>query len=142
MEQWKKTLFSLFLLQMADPLLALTLGKMFSSHIVLQAEPQVPFSSPTLIYLLYVDTFSFVLTLKYLSKWSLFSFSKLSHFLVVVSIIVWLVFILGWRGASYFSDALASLRPLLFGKFFELQITSESISENVIGLCQYHKYQC
>ena len=44
-----------------------------------------------------------------------------------------------------FLDALASLRPILFSKsvlFFGFQITSESISENVIGLCQYHKYQC
>ena len=44
-----------------------------------------------------------------------------------------------------FLDALASLRPVLFGKsvlFLKLQITSESISENEIGLCQYHTHQC
>lgn len=40
----KKAWFSFFcllLLQMADPLLGLTLGRMFTSHMVLQAEPQV-----------------------------------------------------------------------------------------------------
>ena len=38
-----------------------------------------------------------------------------------------------------FLDALASLKPILFTEwviFFGLQITSESLSENVIGLCQ------
>ena len=48
---------------------------------------------------------------------------------------------------SLFLDALASLKPILFTElvthnFFGLQITSESISENVIGLGQYHKHQC
>ena len=50
-----------------------------------------------------------------------------------------------------FLDALASLRPILFSEsvsesvsdnFFGLQIALESISENVIGLCQYQKHQC
>ena len=47
--------------------------------------------------------------------------------------------------STVFLDALASLRPILFSEcvlFLGLQITSESISENVIGLCQYHKHQC
>ena len=48
-KMWKKTWFSLFLLQMADPLLALTLGRMFTSHMVLQAEPQVSFLLQTFI---------------------------------------------------------------------------------------------
>ena len=45
-----------------------------------------------------------------------------------------------------FLDVLASLRPILFTQWvtdnlFGLKITSESSSENVIGLCQYHN-QC
>ena len=44
-----------------------------------------------------------------------------------------------------FLDALASLRSILRPtdhRFPIAKITSESISENVIGLCQYHNYQC
>ena len=35
-----------------------------------------------------------------------------------------------------------SLMIMLLKIFGRLQMTSESIIENVIGLCQYHKYQC
>ena len=43
-----------------------------------------------------------------------------------------------------FLDALASLRPILFSEcfFLDSRYSSEYISENVIGLCQYHQYQC